>query len=40
MKTQKNRFKFYLKIIEQSIGFIINQLQNFKKIRIIKVGNK
>jgi hypothetical protein len=26
--------------IESSIGFVGNQLQNFKKIRIIKVGNK
>jgi hypothetical protein len=27
-------------MIEPSIGFIVNQLQNFKKIGRIKVGNK
>jgi hypothetical protein len=33
-------FKFHFETIELSIGFIANQLQNFKKFKIIKVGNK
>jgi hypothetical protein len=44
MKTQESRFKFYLNFhfetIEPIIGFIINQLQNFKNFGIIKVRNK
>jgi hypothetical protein len=28
--------KFYFEIIEPSIGFIVNQLQNFKSLGIIK----
>jgi len=32
--------KFHFETIEPSIGFIINQLQNFKNFGIIKVGNK
>jgi hypothetical protein len=44
MKTQESIFKFYLNFhfetIEPIIGFIVNQLQNFKNIGIIKVSNK
>jgi len=32
--------KFHFEIIEPSIGFIVNQLENFKNIGTIKVGNK
>jgi len=32
--------KFHFETIKPSIGFIVNQLQIFKKIGIIKVGNK
>jgi hypothetical protein len=32
--------KFHFEAIELSIGFIVNQLQNFKKFGIIKVGDK
>jgi hypothetical protein len=33
--------KFHVETIEPSIiGFIVNQLQNFKKIGIIKIRNK
>jgi hypothetical protein len=32
--------KFHFEIIEPSIGFNANQLQNFKNFGIIKVGNK
>jgi hypothetical protein len=32
--------KFHFENIEPSIGFIVNQLQIFKKIGIIKLGNK
>jgi hypothetical protein len=31
--------KFHFETIEPSIGFIVNQLQNFKNFGIIKVGN-
>jgi len=37
---KKKLLKFHFETIETSIGFIVNQLQNFKKIGIIKVGNK
>jgi hypothetical protein len=33
-------FNFYFETIELSIGFIVNQLQNFKNFGIIKLGNK
>ncbi len=33
-------FKFHFETIEPSIEFIVNQVQNFKKIGIIQVGNK
>jgi len=32
--------KFHFETIEPSIGFIVNQLQNFKNFGIIKVRNK
>ncbi len=32
--------KFHFETIEPSIGFIENQIQNSKKIGIIKIGNK
>jgi hypothetical protein len=32
--------KFHFETIEPSIGFILNQLQNSKKIAIIKIRNK
>jgi hypothetical protein len=32
--------KFQFETIEPSIGFIVNQLQNFKNFGIIKVRNK
>jgi hypothetical protein len=32
--------KFHFEMIEPSIGFIVNQLQNFKNFGIIKIGNK
>ncbi len=32
--------KFHFETIEPSIGFIVNQLQNFKNFGIIKVGDK
>ncbi len=32
--------KFNFETIEPSIGFIVNQPQNFKTFEIIKVGNK
>jgi hypothetical protein len=43
--SQKHKYiqillKFHFDTIEPSIGFIVNQLQIFKKIEIIKVGNK
>jgi len=31
--------KFHFETIEPSIGFIVNQLQNFKNFGIIKVRN-
>jgi hypothetical protein len=43
MKTQESKFKIYVisfETIEHSIGFIVNQLQNFKNFGIIKVKNK
>jgi hypothetical protein len=45
MKTQESKFKFYLNFILKLlspalIGFIVNQLQNFKNFRIIKIRNK
>jgi hypothetical protein len=43
MKTQKKiliLLKFHFETIESSIGFILNQLQNFKTFGIIKVRNK
>jgi hypothetical protein len=39
-KYKKILLKFNFKTIEPSIGIIVNQLQNFKKIRIIKVDIK
>jgi hypothetical protein len=39
-KIDSNLFKFHYETIEPSVGFIVNQLQNFKNIGIIKVGNK
>jgi len=32
--------KFHFETIEPSIGFIVNQVQNFENFRIIKVGKK
>ncbi len=32
--------KFHFETIEPSIGFVINQPQNFKNFGTIKVGNK
>ncbi len=32
--------KFHFETIKPSIGFIVNQLQNFKNFGIIKVGEK
>jgi hypothetical protein len=44
MKTLESKLKtlpkFHFETIEPSIGFIVNQLQNFKNFGIIKVGNK
>jgi hypothetical protein len=40
MKYIQILLKFHFETIEPSIGFIINQLQNFKKIEIINVRNK
>ncbi len=39
-KHKKILLEFNFETIEPSIGCIVNQLQNFKKIRIIKVRNK
>jgi hypothetical protein len=38
-KHKKILLEFNFDTIEPSIGFIVNQLQNFKKNRIIKVRN-
>jgi hypothetical protein len=39
-KKIQNLLKFQFETIETSIGFIVNQLQNFKNFGIIKVRNK